>query len=232
MDENNEIAKYLGQVPGLVNATNTLLKDNARKDELIARLLQKRPQAEIPQAEIDKVTQAVEQTPCALPDTREIANAIAVPVMDEIRRSLANEIEQTVSNTVSSIPVKHIHTHTTLAEMTQMAEKKLRRSVYISLGSCIITLIIVVILFWCGLNSKEYLGVEYRRIVTSEYITDAEYEMLMSEARALSYLPKESIDNQKYCKQMIRRNKRILRQRKAEAKANNGNYSTSIPLER
>lgn len=152
--------------------------------------------------------------------------------MDALRRSLAGELEQTIKKVVQSIPIEILHTHTTLAEMTRMAEKKLRRSVFVSLGSCIITLIIGVILFLCVLNSKEYLGVEYRRILKSEYITEAEYEMLKSESQALSLLPKESVDNKKYCKRMIRRNKQILRQRQAEAKTNDGDYSTSVPLER
>jgi len=230
--DNNEISKALGQVPELVQATNNLIKDNARKDELIARLLQKRPQAEIPQTEIDKVTQAVEQTPCALPDTQEIAKAIAVPVMDEIRRSLANEIEQTVSNTVSSIPVKHIHTHTTLVEMTQMANKELRRTVYVALGCCIFVLIFVGILALRHINSTVYLGAEYRDVVKSEFTTEAERQMLTSGTYYFSLLPKESWDNKKYIKQKIRRNQEILRQRQAEAKANDGHYSTSVPLER
>ena len=230
--DSNEISKSLGQVPELVQATNTLIKDNVRKDELIAKILQKRPQAEIPQTEIDKVTQAVEQTPCALPDTREIAKAIAVPVMDEIRRSLANEIKQTVTNTVSSIPVECIHKHTTLVEMTQMAEKKLRRSVYVALGCCIFVLIFVGILALRHFNSTLYLGAEYREVIKSEFTTEAERQMLTSGTYSFSLVPKESWDNKKYIKQKIRRNKEILRQRQAEAKTNDGDYSTSVPLER
>lgn len=67
--DNNEITKALGQVPELVKAIKTLIEDNARKDGIITKALQVRPQAEIPQSEIEKVAHGVAKTPCALPDT-------------------------------------------------------------------------------------------------------------------------------------------------------------------
>lgn len=230
--DSNEISKSLGQVPELVLATNTLIKDNVRKDELIAKILQKRPQAEIPQSEIDKVTDAVRQTQCAIPDMQEIAAAIAVPVMDALRRALAGEVKQTVTDTVRSIPVEHVHTHTTLIEMTKMADKTLRRSVFVALGCCICVLLFVIVLTVGYLSGPQHWGNLYREVYSSRYITGEERETLKKDVYSVCFLPKEFEQKPRLVKQRIRRYREILKQRESEARANDGRYSTSVSLER
>ena len=51
-------------------------------------------------------------------------------------------------------------------------------------------------------------------------------------AYPISFLPKECLKTPSVVRQRIRRNEQIIRQRKKEARANKGHYTTKIPLER
>ena len=96
--ENNEIAKALGQVPELVARTDTLIEDNARKDEIIGRLLQSRMKAEIPESEVEKVvhaaTTAVAHTRCATPDISGVSAQVADGVMGIIKANIREEVSE------------------------------------------------------------------------------------------------------------------------------------------
>ncbi|MBR0531007.1 MAG: hypothetical protein IJJ96_00205 [Bacteroidales bacterium] len=234
--ENNEIAKALGQVPELVARTDTLIEDNARKDEIIGRLLQSRMKAEIPDSEVEKVVHAastaVARTRCATPDAVGIGSEVASFIKEDIRDSLHDVVVNTVRESIKDIPVEHIHTHTTLRQLTKMAEEKLNNWIEGLAIACASLFIMMISLFLGYINSEEYLGSRYVNVINSKYITTDETKALMKGTYYVGIMPKEYSKNRRIIRQRIRRNEEILRQRRKEARANKGNYSTTIPLER
>jgi hypothetical protein len=235
MIENNEIAKALGQVPELVARTDTLIEDNARKDEIIGKLLQNRMKAEIPASEVEKVvhaaTTAVARTRCATPDISGVSAQVADGVMGIIKANIREEVSEAIRNTAEDIPVNVVHTHTTLREMASMAEEKLRIACRIVQVINIILLVIVGILTICHYTSEEYNGQRYAEIAASKYTTKEERTEMMDAAYSISFLPKEYLKSPSTIRKRIRSNEQIIRQRKKEARANKGKFSTKIPLE-
>ena len=116
--------------------------------------------------------------------------------------------------------------------MASMAEEKLRIACRIVQVINIILLVIVGILTIGHYTSEEYFGQRYAEIAASKYTTKEERDDMVSVAYPISFLPKEYHKTHSVVRQRIRRNEQILRQRKKEARANKGKYSTSIPLER
>lgn len=234
--ENNEIAKALGQVPELVARTDTLIEDNARKDEIIGKLLQNRMKAEIPASEVEKVvhaaTTAVARTRCATPDISGVSAQVADGVMGIIKANIRDEVSEAIRNTAEDIPVNVVHTHTALREMANMAEEKLRLACRIVQVINIILLVIIGILKIGRYTSEVYYGHRYVKIVSSKYTTKEEKDNMMSDAYSISILPKEYLKTPSIVRQRIRRNEQVIRQRKEEARANKGHYATKIPLER
>jgi len=69
-------------------------------------------------------------------------------------------------------------------------------------------------------------------IATSKYVTKTERDMLWADIYAESALPKEYGKNPSYVKAKIKRNKKILEERRRKGKDKNGNYSITVPLKR
>ena len=72
MNETEILIEALGQVPELVEAAKTYKESNEKTISIMSTAIKKRPEAVIPQKEVDKVTDAVKATPCALPRKRSV----------------------------------------------------------------------------------------------------------------------------------------------------------------
>lgn len=238
MDMNNKILEALSKIPNLVVLVERLLAEFKIKFDILAKAAQNKAQAEIPPEAIDAVTEAVTEsvrhTPCASPNMSEVSSEIANKVAAEIGDMVYNEVKAAASAAIRDTP------HVTRKEVTLMppwestkfAEDSTRRLNHVLLALCIVFMAAFGICAWSHFSSEAYWGQQYVKIRTSDYTTDVEREMLWKDARPVSVLPREYEQMPKLVRQKIRRNKEILRQRKIEAKANNGHYSTSVPLER
>lgn len=238
MTENNEIIKALGQVPELVEKTERVLEDSDKKFRILAEATQKRIQAEIPSSEIEKVSNAaaaaVSRTRCTTPDTNEVSRLVAGNIARFLTESVKSVTTEAVKAAVEGTPVKveHVHTHTTLKEMSEMVEKKLFNCI---IGFAIYSFILTfagILFAYSYFNSKYYLGEQYTEIYCSKYTTDTERKMFKADTDTIVIIPREFDNAPKLVKQKIKRNKQILKQRKAEANANKGKFSTKILLER
>lgn len=234
----NEIIKALGQVPRLVDVFGRSMEDSERKFKMLADAALKRPQAEIPPSEIEKVSDAaanaVSRTRCATPDTDEVSRLVAENITKFLTESVKTVATEAVKEAVEGTPVKveHHHTHTTLKYMCQMAEETLRNWI---LGLAIYSIILSFagILIGCFFfNGEKNLGSEYAEIYYSKYTTDEEREMLKANTYVVGFMPKEFDNTPKLVKQKIKRNKQILKARQYEAERNKGKYSKKVSLER
>lgn len=238
MADNNEIIKALGQVPELVETTKKVLEDNDKKFKILADATQKRMQAEIPYSEIKKISDAagasVAHTKCASPDTDEVSRLVAGNISRFLAKSLKEIAIEAVKEAVADTPVtvEHHHTHTTLGYMCKMAEATLRN--WIIGLACGCWLLVCAILYLCFANSSNpaRVGQQYYDVYCSKYTTNSEREALKEGCYSVSILPKEFDKNPRIVKSKLRRNKQIIKQRKAEARVKKGVYSTTPALER
>ena len=238
MTENNELIKALGQVPDLVEISNRILEENQKKFSILAEHLKRRNEAIIPEDEIMKIIKVVkatiENTPCATPNIDDASRLIANRTLSIMQGEVKDTIRSTIIETVKSTPVKleHVHSHTTLKEMCEMAETKLRDILIFFIATSLVLTLILGGIYVRHLNSEVYIGGQYREIYSSKYITPSEKENLGQGCYYVYFLPKEFSESPRIVKQQIRRNYEIIKQRKKEAKLNNGKFSTEIKIER
>lgn len=238
MAENNELIKALGQVPELVEISNRILEENDKKFSILAGHIQKRIEAIIPENEIQKIVNEVEatieSTPCATPDIGDSSQLLANRILSIMQGEIKTSIRASITETVQSTPIKleHVHYHTTLMEMCEMADKKLRDILIFFMATCLTLALILGGIALSYLNSEVFLGKQYREIYTSKYITQTEKNNLGQGCYYVYFLPKEFSDSPQIVKQQIRRNYEIIKQRKKEANLNNGKFSTDIKIER
>lgn len=238
METNNEVIKALGQIPELIETNKTVIIESEKKYNLLATTLQKPRQLAIPEAEVNKImsatVSAVRNTKCAAPDVSEMSRYAAKDIVEKIHTDIRSEITSAVKAAIADVPVKveHHHTHTTLRYMCEMAEETLRNWILaLAIYAGILTLVGIVSA--CSyFNGDKYLGAQYVDIYLSKYTTDAERKMLDDNVYTVGFMPIEFNKTPKLVKQKIKRNRQILEQRKAEANANKGKFSTKVPLVR
>lgn len=236
MDNNNQILEALGKVPGLVEAAEKILEACEEFKKMLAELLNHQIHADIPTEELKKVGATVEQvvmqTRCAMPDTTGLAQQVAEKAIPSIRPAIRAEAELGVKDAIKDNPVQHIFTYAKTWDLVKVAETKLKRRIWAVL---IINIILLATLIPLGTEhflSKAQVGKEYMSVYLSEFTTKEERKILSENIMTISALPREYNKTPKLVRQRIKRNKKILKQRKAEAKANKGKYSTKIQLER
>lgn len=235
MDNKNTIAEALSQVPELTETAKMAIEQNERILAAFSKLMEKRVRAEIPAEEVaDKVitplSDVIRRTPCAAPDVTATSELIAKGVLKQVR----NEVSASVREAVQDTPIKldHHHTHTTALGLMEYANEKLKSWLWILITLCSTLLIGLMSCVMWYYNSDAYWGQQYAEIATSTYATEAEKDMLWADIYAESVLPKEYPKNTSYVKAKIKQNKKVLKQRRLKGKDKNGNYSTTVPLER
>lgn len=238
MEINNKILEALSKIPKLVELAERLMAESKIKSDILAKAVQNKVQAEIPPEEIDAftkaVTESVRRTPCASPNLSQVSAEIANKVAAEIRDMVYADVKAATSAAIKDTPHVTRKEVTLLPpwESTQFAEDSTRRLNHVLLALCIVFMVAFGLCAWGHFGSDAYVGKQYMKICTSEYATRAEKEMLWKDTSTVSVVPDEYDKLPKLVRQKIRRNKEILRQREKEAKANKGEYSTPVPLER
>ncbi|MBR1783582.1 MAG: hypothetical protein IJ753_08730 [Bacteroidales bacterium] len=230
----NKILEALSQVPGLVEATKISNEINQEQSKLLAAISERNVHADIPSAEVEKVTKAVEEkvmaTKCSLPDTESLTEELADGVLCKVTEAIMSAVEEKIKDT--PVKLEHHHTHATTFDIARMAEKAARQWILIlSLTSGILLLMVCGGVYW-HFNSDMYWAGEYAKIHDSKYTTKEEKEMLWHNAYTVGALPVEYDTNPDYAKAKIKRNKAIIEQRQQQANKNKGRYSTTPTLEK
>lgn len=236
MEPNNDLINALSKIPLLTEAAEKILTGNEEYKKLLAELLKKQLSANVPPEEIEKivaevvaqVTKAITKTRCAPPDVTELSRLIAEQVVGYLKDCIASAVEPGVEAAIKRHPI----TVASPMEYARYIEPKLKRgAVFMAIVAS------VAVLFSLGYylyesHSKANVGRQYMEIILSDYVTSEEFEMLRKDIFTVSALPNVYDRTPKLVKQRMKRNKEILSQRKAEAKANDGKFSTNVTLER
>lgn len=81
-------------------------------------------------------------------------------------------------------------------------------------------------------HGEAYWGEQYKSIIASEYVMDSEKDALCNDCYYTGVLPKGFRNNKSFYKNRIKQNKLIIKERKRQAKSNNGKYTTTPSIER
>ena len=212
MEETEILIEALGQIPELVEAAKTYKASNEKTISTMSMAIKKRPEAEIPQKEVEKVTDAVKATPCALPDTDDFLKAIA----GMMRPIIHQEVKEAVGATKIKIQHEHRHDHYSYSASWSMVKdtaKKLIIGLAISTLILTVTLVAVLVHFT---NSEMYLGKKYMELYQSDLLTKSEKEKLLKDAYMVSLYPKAYEGYPKAFRERLRKNKSIVDDRELE----------------
>ena len=212
MEETEILIEALGQIPELVEAAKTYKASNEKTISTMSMAIKKRPEAEIPQKEVEKVTDAVKATPCALPDTDDFLKAIA----GMMRPIIHQEVKEAVGATKIKIQHEHTHRHYSYTASWSMVKDAAKKWI---IGLALSTLILAATLITGVvhlMNSEMYLGMKYMEIYDSGLLTKSEKEKLLKEAYMVSLYPKAYEGYPKAFKERLRKNNSILNDRELE----------------
>ena len=211
--ESKELVDALVQVPGLVEAAKTFKETSEHITTSFANALKKRPLAEIPESELQKIS----ETPCAPPDVDSFSKALVQKVAGDIGSTIKEKVDEALEG--ATVKVQHTHSYCIEKDLKEYADIRLwNRSIAFGLTSVVLIAIIVIIAI-VHFNSEAYLGKQYYEVYSSPYLSEEERETLSRNCRTIAILPTEFDKNPKRVKEQIKKSRSILKERKKEAKS-------------
>ena len=212
MEETEILIEALGQIPELVEAAKTYKASNEKTISTMSMAIKKRPEAEIPQKEVEKVTNAVKATPCALPDTDDFLKAIA----GMMRPIIHQEVKEAVGATKIKIQHEHRHDHYSYSASWSMVKDTAKKLIIgLAMSTLILTVTLVAVLVHFT-NSEMYLGKKYMELYQSDLLTKSEKEKLLKDAYMVSLYPEAYEGYPKAFRERLRKNKSIVDDRELE----------------
>lgn len=212
MEDTEILIEALGLVPDLVEAAKTYKESNEKTITTMATAIKKRPEAVIPQAEVNKVTEAVKATPCALPDTEKLVNKIA----NIIRPIIIQEVKEAVGATKINLKHEHTHNHYSYTASWSMVKGAAKKWI---IGLAMSTLVLAATLI-TGIvhltNSEMYLGKKYMELYDSGLLTKSEKEQFIKDSYTVSRYPKAYKGYPKSFRERFQKNTAIINNRELE----------------
>lgn len=211
--ESKEFVDALVQVPELVEAAKTFKETSGHIISSVADAIQKRPQAEIPDSELQKIA----ATPCAPPKMDSAVKDFAYKVVGVIEPIIKDKVNEALKG--AAVTVQHTHSYCFERDLKDVADTRLmKRCLIFGLTTVVLALILVIIAI-AHFNSEAYLGKQYYEVYSSPYLSEEERETLSRNCRTIAILPTEFDKNPKRVKEQIKKNRSILKERKKEAKS-------------
>ena len=210
--ENKELVDALVQVPGLVEAAKTFKETSGHIISSVADAIKKRPQAEIPDSELQKIA----ETPCAPPKMDSVVKDFANKVVGAIEPIIKYKVNETLKG--ASVTVQHTHSYCFERDLKEVADTRLtKRCLILGLTSLVLALIIAIIAI-AHFNSDAYWGKQFNKVYTSPYLTEEEREIMQRNYHTVAILPTEYHNDPSKSKEQLRGTKAILKKRKREMK--------------
>ena len=211
--ENKDIVEALEKAPELVKAAETFKETSGHIVSSLADAVKKRPQAEIPESELQKIS----ETPCAPPDMDSFSKALAQKIAGGIGTLIQDKVNEALKN--ATVSVQHTHSYCIERDLKEIADIRLwNRSIAFGLTSVVLAAILAIIAI-AYYNSETYWGKQYYKVYSPPYLYQEERETLSRNCRTIAILPTEFEKNPKRVKEQIKKNKNILKERKKKQKA-------------
>jgi len=212
--ENKDIVEALEKAPELVKAAETFKATSGHIVSSLADAVKQRPQAEIPESELQKIS----QTPCAPPDVDSFSKALVQKVAGDIGSTIKEKVDEALEG--ATVKVQHTHSYCIERDLKEVADSRLRkRCIAFGLTSLILASIITIITI-AHFNSETYWGRQFNKIYTSPYLTEEERENMQRKYHTVAILPTEYQKDPSKAKEQLKRAKLVLKKRKKEMKMN------------
>lgn len=213
--ENKELVDALIQVPGLVEAAKTFKEISGHILSSVADAIKKRPQAEIPDSELQKIA----ATPCAPPEMDSFVKEFAYKVAVAIGPIIKDKVNEALKD--ATVTVQHTHSYCFERDLKEVADTRLRkRCIAFGLTSLVLASIITIIGI-AHFNSETYWGRQFNKVYVSPYLTEEERETMQRKYHTVAILPTEYHKDPSKAKEQLKRTKAILKKRKKELKKSN-----------
>ena len=210
--ENKDIVEALGKAPELVKAAETFKETSGHIISSFANAIKKRPQAEIPESELQKIS----QTPCAPPDVDSFSKALVQKVAGDIGSSIKEKVDEALEG--ATVKVQHTHSYCIEKDLKEFADIRLwNRSLAFGLTSVVLAAIIAIIAIF-HYNSEAYWGKQFYKVYSSPYLTEEEWKNISQDIHTIAILPNEFDKDPKRVKEQIKKSNAILKERKKEAR--------------
>lgn len=210
--ENKDIVEALEQVPALVKAAETFKATSGHIVSSLADAVKQRPQAEIPESELQKIS----ETPCAPPDAASFSKALVQKVAEDIGSTIKEKVDEALKG--ATVAVQHTHSYCFERDLKEVADMRLtKRCLILGLTSLVLALIIAIIAI-AHFNSDAYWGKQFNKVYTSPYLTEEEREIMQRNYHTVAILPTEYHNDPPKSKEQLRGTKAILKKRKREMK--------------
>ena len=230
--ENKDIVDALEQVPALVKAAKTYKETSGHIVSSLADAVKQRPQAEIPESELQKIS----QTPCAPPDVDSFSKALVEKVAGDIGSTIKEKVDKALEG--ATVKVQHTHSYCIEKDLKEFADIRLwnrnsyciekdlkefadirlwNRSLAFGLTSVVLVAIIAIIAI-VHYNSETYWGKQFYKVYSSPYLTKEEWKNISRDTHTIAILPDEFDKDSKRVKEQIKKSKATLKERKREAK--------------
>ena len=222
--ENKDIVEALEKAPELVKAAETFKETSGHIVSSIADAVKKRPQAEIPESELLKIS----QTPCAPPDVDSFSKELVQKVAGDIGSTIKEKVNEALKG--ATVTVQHTHSYCIERDLKEYADIRLwNRSIAFGLASVVLVAIIVIIAI-VYYNSEIYWGRQYYKVYSSPYLTDEEWDKISRDVHTVAILPNEFDKDPKRVKEQIKKSKAILKERKKDARSTSMDIKVSHTL--
>lgn len=239
-EENEIIIKALGQIPDLVNSTKAVIESDEKLIRTVCEIARQKAIAHIPKEDIEAVVNeinvnciaSVKQTQCAMPDSSILATQITDKVKGCIKADIESEVKQAVKDAIKDEPLKVLHEHTTLKELISYADKQLAEYSKVLFIIAVAFMALFLYSIFENSMSDSSWGARYRNVYVSSFITQEEKDQLTDNAYIVSALPNEYYKTPRAARSKIRKNEKLIKQRKTYARHHKGQFMPEPHIER
>ena len=228
----NEILKSLGRLPDLEKKIGLVINQNEQKMVFMAEMLKQRVEVEMPEEErraiADAIVAQVKNTPCAMPKAEDLGRQVAKETVENMKTVIHAEVAEAVQEATKYM---RVHTFVSFSDMRELVAKKAKITI-IALAAVLGCLLLGIgLYFYKDHHSIQYLSKQFAEIYRNEYTSEEERVMMQEKLCCVTFIPAKYKENKELLRTKIKRNKAVLRQRRLEAKVNNGEPTTMAPLE-
>lgn len=190
--------------------------------------MKQRPEAIIPESELNKMSERISKTPCAPPELEPAGRLLASNISVLLTPIFAEKAKKALDG--ASVDVRHTHAYCFEKDLKEVADKRLYNKIFILWIVLIILLGIIFFGVGAYYTSDTYWAKEFKEIYSSEYLTSEEKEYIKNNSYPFALLPVNYRKDPERAQIKLKENKRILKNRMKES-AKKGTFSADEPIQ-
>ena len=226
--DNKEILDALAKIPELVKAAETFKRTTEKAIATLAEAVKQRPEAIIPESELDKMSERISKTPCAPPELEPLGRKLASNVSAILTPIFTEKAKKALDG--AAVEVRHTHAYCFEKDLKEVADKRMAKLCLILIIVVFTLIVSIVSSLFLYFNGETYIAKQFQEVYSSQYLTPEEKDQLKHSSISTGILPTYYHKDPEKARQQLKRNRRILKQRQKQ-KSKNGTYSTDAIIQ-